>query len=108
MEASLPPSPLPHRWSVTSDSIAARIAGCLSAEELVLLKSVDPPEPAVCGPPFVDEHFAVACEALRRVRCVNLRQFVPAVVASGDTPQTDSQTLHNIDGSGGRLVGGAG
>jgi 5-(aminomethyl)-3-furanmethanol phosphate kinase len=35
--------PLPHSWDVTSDSIAAWIAGYLGAERLVLLKSTDIP-----------------------------------------------------------------
>ena len=33
--------PLPHSWSVTSDSIAAWVAGALRARQLVLLKDVD-------------------------------------------------------------------
>jgi aspartokinase-like uncharacterized kinase len=33
--------PLPHGWDVTSDSIAAWVAGRLSARRLVLLKSLD-------------------------------------------------------------------
>ncbi len=33
--------PLPHRWTVTSDSIAAWIAGACEAQRLVLLKDVD-------------------------------------------------------------------
>jgi len=33
--------PLPHSWSVTSDSIAAWVAGELKAQSLVLLKDVD-------------------------------------------------------------------
>jgi aspartokinase-like uncharacterized kinase len=39
---------LPHSWSVTSDSIAAFVAGALGAERLVLIKpteSVDPVDP---------------------------------------------------------------
>lgn len=35
--------PLPHRWEVTSDSIAAFVAGALDAELLVLLKPVAGP-----------------------------------------------------------------
>jgi aspartokinase-like uncharacterized kinase len=75
IEASLPPRPLPHSWSVTSDSIAARIAQVLSAEELVLLKSTDPPDQAADRPPCVDDHFAVAAQGLNHVQFVNLRRF---------------------------------
>ncbi|MCU0874487.1 MAG: hypothetical protein MUE50_19300 [Pirellulaceae bacterium] len=72
-EARFPPHPLPHGWSVTSDSIAARIAGILDAEELVLLKSADPP--AQLQPPYVDEYFVQAAEGLTCVRSVNLRRY---------------------------------
>jgi 5-(aminomethyl)-3-furanmethanol phosphate kinase len=47
---------LPHRWSVTSDSIAAFIAGALDADRLVLIKPS-----AAAGTPAdaqVDAHFA--------------------------------------------------
>ena len=75
VEARFPPQPLPHRWSVTSDSIAARIAGILGAGELVLLKSADPPTRAPHQPPYVDGYFAKAAEGLNRVRFVNLRRY---------------------------------
>ena len=39
-------SPLPHSWDVTSDTIAAWIAGRVEAQSLVLLKSVSLPEGA--------------------------------------------------------------
>lgn len=37
------PEPLPHTWGVTSDSIAAWVALCLHADELILVKSVEMP-----------------------------------------------------------------
>jgi aspartokinase-like uncharacterized kinase len=67
---------LPRDWSVTSDSIAARVAEALGAGELVLLKSRDAPtgdwqELAQIG--YVDCHFSRAVATLPRVRTVNLR-----------------------------------
>ena len=44
--------PLRHTWDITSDSIAAWIAGQLSAERLVLIKP-----PAASGQTLVDMHF---------------------------------------------------
>jgi 5-(aminomethyl)-3-furanmethanol phosphate kinase len=64
---SLPPS-----WAVTSDSIAARIAEHLAADELVLLKSC---LPAAATTPYVDDYFPAAAANLSLVRCVNLRSF---------------------------------
>jgi aspartokinase-like uncharacterized kinase len=68
---------LPHRWDVTSDSVAARLAELLEAETLVLLKSCDAPpyssaaEWARLG--IVDRYFPQAADRLREVRLVNLR-----------------------------------
>jgi probable H4MPT-linked C1 transfer pathway protein len=45
--------PLPHTWDVTSDSIAAWIAGELRPRRLVLVKP-----PGACGPALVDPYFA--------------------------------------------------
>jgi aspartokinase-like uncharacterized kinase len=75
-ETHLPGPKLPHDWSVTSDSIAARLAVALSADELALLKSSDPPaaslaELAATG--HVDRCFPIAARRIRRVRFVNLR-----------------------------------
>jgi hypothetical protein len=59
------PGHLPHRWEVTSDSLAARVAVVAQARQLVLLKSVTIPETmswadaAGCG--YVDPFFAEAC-----------------------------------------------
>jgi aspartokinase-like uncharacterized kinase len=67
---------LPHSWEVTSDSIAARFAVSLRADELVLLKSVPPPsfgpitELAESG--YVDAFFPKAAETLASVRIVDL------------------------------------
>ena len=69
--------PLPCDWSVTSDSIAARLAETFHAN-LVLLKSTTPPdEPwrewARHG--FVDAFFPVAAQELNIVEAVNLRKW---------------------------------
>jgi len=70
--------PLPRRWRVTSDSVAARMASTLEAREVVLLKSISVPagttveEAARQG--FVDPHFPVAAPTGVRVVVVNLRE----------------------------------
>jgi aspartokinase-like uncharacterized kinase len=50
--------PLPHSWSVTSDSIAAWVTGQVGAAHLVLVK---PPQPR--GHEIVDSYFARALPA---------------------------------------------
>ena len=70
---------LPHNWSVSSDSIAARVAEALQSPELVLLKSCQPPHPATrheaVSVGYVDEFFARAAQNLPRIKCVNLRDI---------------------------------
>jgi aspartokinase-like uncharacterized kinase len=69
--------PLPHRWEVTSDSIAARLADRLGASGLVLLKSTDAPEgiarqqAADLG--LVDPYFPRASRSIPLVTIINLR-----------------------------------
>jgi aspartokinase-like uncharacterized kinase len=48
--------PLPHAWDVTSDSIAAWVAGIVGAGRLVVVKP-----PGVSAPDSVDEYFHRAC-----------------------------------------------
>ena len=71
-------------WTVTSDSIAARLAGILDADELVLLKSRATPQSTdESGPDwrryaatgYVDEQFPRYAAACREVRLVNLREW---------------------------------
>ncbi len=70
-------NPLPHTWDVTSDSIAARLAACLDAGELVLLKSGLPADRvtlrAAAEAGYVDRYFPIAAAGLARIRCVDLR-----------------------------------
>jgi 5-(aminomethyl)-3-furanmethanol phosphate kinase len=77
-EAALPGRALSHTWSVTTDSIAARLAQVLEADELILLKSANAPHAASLGDlaasGFVDSHFPLATSSLRSVRLVNLRE----------------------------------
>jgi hypothetical protein len=50
--------PLPHSWEVTSDSIAAWIAGAVGARRLVLIKPS-----GASGSALVDAHFRHALPA---------------------------------------------
>ena len=81
-EADLPGEALPHNWDVTSDSIAARVADVLNADELVLFKSAGRPESSLKQATtslLVDPHFEVAVAGLQQIRIINLRDtFSPA------------------------------
>lgn len=67
---------LPQDWTVTSDSIAAKIAATAQAVELVLLKSTLPPTTAtvssLSSDGIVDEHFPQAFDR-PMLRIVNAR-----------------------------------
>jgi aspartokinase-like uncharacterized kinase len=73
------PERLPASWDATSDSVAARAAIVLRAEELVLLKSVDvSPEmswEAAARARFVDALFPGLAARIKCVRVVNLRKW---------------------------------
>lgn len=77
--------PLPHRWDVTTDSVAARAARRFAAGELILLKSADLPagadaaEAARLG--LVDPHFPAEAAAIARVTWINLRRDPPQPTA---------------------------
>jgi hypothetical protein len=68
---------IPHRWTFTSDSIAAHIAARMGAGRLTLLKSTLPQ--SECGPAcaaglgLVDADFPEASAGLPSVELVNLR-----------------------------------
>ena len=70
-------NPLPPSWDVTSDTIAAWIAGQLKATSLVLLKSASlPPHPTrelAAQLKLVDPFFPLISSALARVEYLNLR-----------------------------------
>ena len=80
------PSPLPHSWDVTSDSIAAAAAVAWQAEELVLLKSCDLPRPAdlasLAEQGQVDSYFPIAARCLKRMTWGNLRTMSLQSLAS--------------------------
>lgn len=70
---------LPESWDVTSDSIAAHVARQLNASELVLMKSIDPPQASdpqtansLARAGYVDAYFPLVAGELP-LRCVNLR-----------------------------------
>jgi aspartokinase-like uncharacterized kinase len=73
------PDHLPHSWSVTSDSVAARIALLSKARTLILLKSVTIPHPiewsVAARQGFVDDYFPKLADKGLSVRAVNLREW---------------------------------
>ncbi len=69
-----PDPPLPCGWHVTSDSIAARVAQVVRADELVLLKSRDATDAGVEGDELVDPYFHNLVPTIPVVRSVNLRK----------------------------------
>lgn len=85
---------LPHCWDVTSDSIAARLALVLRAEELVLLKSSLPAQSRtlceLANAGYIDRYFPIAANSFPLVRFVNLRE--------GREPQRHEDTKHKKDG----------
>ncbi|WP_010583344.1 amino acid kinase family protein [Schlesneria paludicola] len=68
---------IPHDWNVTSDSLAAWVAECWPADELVLVKSVPTPrqrsiqEASQLG--LVDAYFPQIAQRLRRISWCDLR-----------------------------------
>lgn len=77
-EPKAPPEPLPHTWQVTTDSIAARVAEVLGADELVLLKARPAPAAAddfaaLAEHGYVDEYFPTIAPRLKRVTFARLR-----------------------------------
>ena len=77
VEPDLPGNKLAHDWSVTSDSIASRLASVVGANELVLLKSCDPPAEttvlALSQRGCLDSSFAKHAASLACIRWANLR-----------------------------------
>jgi aspartokinase-like uncharacterized kinase len=77
--------PLPHSWDVTSDSIAAWVAGAVGAARLGLIKP-----PGAVGPDCVDPQFARVVGAGLRVTVLPagdtaaLRQLLAPMSAGGD------------------------
>ena len=71
---------LPHCWTVTSDSIAARVARIFGACQLILLKSIaiptDLPWSEASRQGYVDGFFPKAAAGLN-VRAVNFRTWSP-------------------------------
>jgi aspartokinase-like uncharacterized kinase len=77
LEAAEPGASVPHRWSFTSDSIAAHAAAWLGAGQLTLLKSTLPDGvsdvPSAAGQGLVDADFPEASTPIAIVTMVNLR-----------------------------------
>ena len=76
--------PLPHRWDVTSDSLAAWVAVRWPADELILAKSVPcPAEPCsldASRKQFVDDYFPMLSGQLPQVTWCDLRADEPGIV----------------------------
>ena len=78
-EPHLPGTPLPSTWEVTADSIAARLAISLAAEEFVLMKSRLPEKgsnqgiPAFSAAGYVDPMLVRLAGELPTVRFIDVR-----------------------------------
>ena len=76
-------APLPHQWSVTSDSIAAWVAARWSADELILLKSTNLPADITldqaCRDGLVDSHFPDVAIEVPRISWCNLLSDPPRI-----------------------------
>jgi aspartokinase-like uncharacterized kinase len=74
------PDRLPHCWTVTSDSVAARVARVAGAAELILLKSCTPAQglgwDELVRVGVVDAWFPRLVASLPAVRLVNLRDVL--------------------------------
>jgi aspartokinase-like uncharacterized kinase len=70
--------PLPRAWNTTTDSIAARIASLLNADELILLKSTSIPDGTTreqaASSGVVDPVFPQASRGLSSIFAINLRE----------------------------------
>lgn len=82
---------LPTSWSVTSDTIAAAFAVAYAADELIVMKSIDPPAghlrlETLAAAGYVDPYFADFAKQINRVRFVNLRALATV----------DSNPKHNF------------
>jgi aspartokinase-like uncharacterized kinase len=76
------PGRLPHCWSVTSDSLAARVAVCVRAGNLILLKSTDIPDDWMDSTRgIVDSYFESVIRSAQLM--VGLRLSVSAVNLRG-------------------------
>lgn len=88
VEPKLPGGPLAHDWSVTSDSIAVRVAMALSADSCVLLKSRAPADGGTvaswAAEGYVDECLPQLRGELPPIEWVNLRDDVWSSSASGE------------------------
>ncbi len=75
---------VPHRWSFTSDSIAAHIATRVGAVRLTLLKSTSPQQPCdvaqAVAAGIVDTEFEQASRDVPLIDLINLRQDVDGVI----------------------------
>jgi aspartokinase-like uncharacterized kinase len=75
------PDCLPHRWQITSDSIAARVAVVAKASQLILLKSVTIPEGTdwqeAARRGWVDSFFGTVAVPPLVVKAVNFRAWCP-------------------------------
>jgi aspartokinase-like uncharacterized kinase len=80
LPAALPLEPLPASWEVTSDSIAAWVAGQVGAERLVLVKEVDGlfAEWPSSGEPFA----RMTVDELAALRAEGVDRYLPTVLES--------------------------